>query len=309
MGSFESATSHRSLRRGRRQLPALECLEGRALLSNITPSAVISSAPSGADFNYTIALKNASSSNAGIGTFWFAWVPVKDFLPTSPISVTPPVGWTDMITHGGPTDGFAIQFVADSATYYVQPGSSLDFKFNSADSPTSIKGDSPFYPGTPVGTSFVYPQGPFSDAGHQFVVTAAAPPTNPLVTVSKVTDVQAKHHMVTQITIAFSGPVNATEAMTLSEYRLVKAGKKGSFTAKNAKPIALDSAVYDAADDTVTLTPSKAFALTMPVELVINGSPPSGLHDTLGRLIDGNHNGMPGSNAVAVLSKTGVRLQ
>jgi uncharacterized protein YjdB len=46
----------------------------------------------------------------------------------------------------------------------------LNFGFVSADTPASVNGDSVFYPGTPVGTSFVYPTGPFSDAGHEFVV-------------------------------------------------------------------------------------------------------------------------------------------
>ena len=74
----------------------------------------------------------------------------------------------------GAGDGFAIQFLANSSASYVQPGSSLNFQFTTADTPAALSGDSVFYPGTPVGTSFVYPQGPFSDAGHEFVVTAAA---------------------------------------------------------------------------------------------------------------------------------------
>ena len=122
-------------------------------------------------------LTNASSSNAGIGTFWYAWVPGEDFLATSPISVSPPAGWTDNITNMGAGDGFAIQFLANSPANDVQPGSSLNFSFTTADSPASVNGNSVFFPGTPVSTSFVYPQGPFSDAGHQFVVTPAPTPT------------------------------------------------------------------------------------------------------------------------------------
>ena len=149
----------------------LECLEGRALMATINASGVISSTAAGADFNDTITLSNASSSDSGIGTFWFAWVPGEDFLATQPISVSPPAGWTANITNMGAGDGFAIQFVANSPANDVQPGSSLNFSFTTADSPASINGNSVFFPGTPVGTAFVYPQGPFSDAGHQFVVT------------------------------------------------------------------------------------------------------------------------------------------
>jgi hypothetical protein len=39
-----------------------------------------------------------------------------------------------------------------------------------------------------------------------------------------------------------------------------------------------------------------------------NGLAPSGLQDSFGRLIDGDHNGQPGGNAVALLSRSGVKI-
>jgi hypothetical protein len=167
-----------------RRLLAVEFLEQRALLANITPSAVINSKPDGTDFDYTIKLTNSASSTSAIGTFWFAWVPGEDFLATSPISVTPPIGWSDQITHSGPSDGYAIQYTANSSSSYVPAGSSMNFMFKSADKPASVYGNSVFFPTTPVGTSFVYPQAPFSDAGHEFVavpalISLAVTPTNP----------------------------------------------------------------------------------------------------------------------------------
>src|SRR5262245_38058525 len=39
------------------------------------------------------------------------------------------------------------------------------------------------------------------------------------------------------------------------------------------------------------------------------GPPPSGLQDGSGRLIDGDHNGTPGGNAVAVLSRHGASVE
>src|SRR3954469_25608013 len=168
----------RRKRRSRaRRFTGLEALEGRALLATINASGVISSTAAGPDTNYAINLTNASSSNSGIGTFWYSWVPGEDFLSTSPVSVSPPPGWSDNITNMGPGDGFAIQFLANSPANDVRPGSSLGFSFTSADSPTSVSGNSAFFPGTPVGTSFVSPQGPFSDAGHQFVMTPAPAPS------------------------------------------------------------------------------------------------------------------------------------
>src|SRR5262245_8136357 len=202
LGGLSPAGGPRRRRSWARRFTALESLQGRALTATINASAVISSAPAGPNFNYTITLANASSSNSGIGTFWYAWVPGEDFLATSPLSVSPPPGWSDNITNMGPGDGFAIQFVAKSPANDVQPGSSLNFSFTSADSPASVNGNSVFFPGTPVGTSFVYPQGPFSDAGHQFVVTPAPSPTPapaPLVTVIGVQDVENRKHQVTEI--------------------------------------------------------------------------------------------------------------
>lgn len=123
----------------------------------------------------------------------------------------------------------------------------------------------------------------------------------PPVTVSLVQPVLNEKHIVTEIVVTFSGGVNATEAQDPSTFRLVGAGKGNSFTAKNATVIALSSAVYNGANDTVTLIPKKAFSLSKPVQLTINGTPPSGLQDSLGRFIDGNHDGEPGSSAVVVL--------
>ena len=82
----------------------------------------------------------------------------------------------------------------------------------------------------------------------------------------------------------------------------------GSFTAKNAQVIKLKTATYNPAKNTVTLTPKKPFALTRPVQLLVDGVPPSGLQDSLGRLIDGDHNGTAGGNAVALLRRGGATI-
>ena len=123
-----------------------------------------------------------------------------------------------------------------------------------------------------------------------------------------VEDVKNKKHLVTEIVVDFSGPVNAAQADNVATYRLATANGKGSFTAKNSPVVKLRSAVFNPANDTVTLIPKKAFALTKPVELTINGTAPSGLQDSSGRLIDGDDNGTAGSNAVAVIRRTGVTL-
>jgi hypothetical protein len=99
---------------------------------------------------YTITLDDTGSTP--IGTFWFGWAPGADFLDSSPSSVAAPAGWTDTITHmtgAYVNDGFAIQWVASSPSSDLEPGGSMTFSFVSSEPPSSVLGDSPFYPGTP----------------------------------------------------------------------------------------------------------------------------------------------------------------
>jgi subtilisin-like proprotein convertase family protein len=133
------------------------------------------------------------------------------------------------------------------------------------------------------------------------------PTAAPLVTVSNVQFV-TKRHKVKEILITFSGAVNGAEALNTGIYQLIMAGKHGSFTARNARSIRIGSASFAAASNTVALFPRKPFVLHKPVELVVNGAPPMGLQDGHGRLIDGDRNGQPGGNAVAVLSRGGVSM-
>ncbi len=134
------------------------------------------------------------------------------------------------------------------------------------------------------------------------VLTASAP----LVTLTDVHLVFNKRHLVTQIIVSFSGAVNVAEADSVATYRLATAGRKGSFDAKNAMIIKLRSTILAESHNSFALTPRKPFALSKTVQLRVNGLPPAGLQDSLGRLIDGNHDGQPGGNAIALLRRNGV---
>jgi hypothetical protein len=73
--------------------------------------------------------------------------------------------------------------------------------------------------------------------------------------------------------------------------------------------IKLKKAVYNTSTQIVSLTLRTPLALSRKkLQLLINGSAPSGLTDSFGRLIDGDHNGTPGGNAIAYLSKFGVTV-
>ena len=154
---------------------------------------------------------------------------------------------------------------------------------------------------------------PTSAQATTMVINPAPPPPPPpppptLVRLAGVVEKTNKKHQVTEVVVAFSGAVNAGEAQSLFTYRLATPGKKGSYTAKNAGIIKLKSASYNAASKTVTLIPKKPFALTKPVQLLIDGVPPSGLQDNSGRYIDGDHNGTAGGNAVAVITRSSVTI-
>jgi hypothetical protein len=128
----------------------------------ISASAQISGQTAGGgSYNYTLTLANANSSLSSISTFWYSWVPGADFLPSSPMSVQAPAGWAYSI-QGGPyynygyyyPDGYSIEFT--TTTKPLAPGSSLNFGFVSPDSPAALAGNSPWYSGYKVGTSYVY---------------------------------------------------------------------------------------------------------------------------------------------------------
>src|SRR5262249_26857667 len=133
-------------------------------------------------------------------------------------------------------------------------------------------------------------------------ITVTVPPAAPpLVDVTGVQAVLSKRGQVTQITVGFSGPVNASQADNPAIYRLVLPGAKGSFQARTAKTVKLRSAVYDASTNTVALALRKPLTLVKGVQLTIDGEAPSGLEDSQGRLIDGDRDGTAGSNATVVI--------
>jgi hypothetical protein len=124
------------------------------------------------DWQYNLTLNDLGTTD--IGTFWFSWVPGEDFMGVAPSDVSSPASWTDAVTHGGASDGYAIQWVAGAGDE-LTPGNSLaGFQFDSTISPAEMEEDSPFYPAMPVLTAFVYSGAPFSDAGLRVVVQPAA---------------------------------------------------------------------------------------------------------------------------------------
>jgi hypothetical protein len=167
---------------------AISGLSSPFALATPIAAATASETPSGPNFQYSLTLQNKSATPGtaatAIGTFWFAWVPGEDFMHTSPLTVNSPTGWQDIITGGGGSDGYAIQWTTTNSSFDLAAGASLSgFVFTSADAPSSVFGKSFFYPTTPTMTSVAYEGAPFSDGGNTFVVSSPEPAMGGLLSV------------------------------------------------------------------------------------------------------------------------------
>ena len=187
-------------------------------------------------------------------------------------------------TDGGPFAPFVTQTPATSAVFNGAIGHSYAFYSVATDNVGHVQQ---------------------SPANAQTSIAVVLPPP---VTMSSVQEVLNKKHQLTGLIVSFTGAVNSGEAGNLNTYRLATAGKKGSFTAKNATVIKLKSAIYSAASGRVTLTFKKPAMLTKVIQLLVHGSGPFGLKDSSGRFIDGDHNGGPGGDAIALIRKGSAKV-
>ena len=153
---------------------AWACTAVPAVAAEAASATLSSTEISPTSWQYSLTLNDTGTTD--IGTLWFAWVPGENFMSSAPTNTTSPSSWTARTTHGGSTDGYAIQWVAGSGAALTPGQSVTGFTFDSSMSPQQMAGNSPLYPNTPVLTSFVYGGGPFSDAGVQFVVQTTPVP-------------------------------------------------------------------------------------------------------------------------------------
>ncbi len=161
-------------------------------------------------YHYEILVKNTGTTN--IDTFWFAWMPGVDYMPSAPSNIGAPLYWTGTPTHAGASDGYGILWTTPYAVYGLSPGQSFNsFSFDSAMTPAQLNGT--------VGTSFVYIGGPQGDPGYSFVVTSAAG-TTPLLSVgsSHVGSFTAGQPGATyNLTVRNNGSAASTGAVTLTD--------------------------------------------------------------------------------------------
>jgi|GEM_PF-802516 len=128
-------------------------------------------------YHYTILLSNKGQTNlpAGdsINTFWYAWVPGDDYLPSAPTNIQSPAGWSASVTHGALPDGYAILWQNNTGSNTaLAPGKSTNaFSFETTNPPLSVFGNSIFDTAViPVGTSTLYSGAPFAGSSAVIVV-------------------------------------------------------------------------------------------------------------------------------------------
>ena len=127
--------------------------------AQISATAAITAAPSGANWLYTVRLTNTAataSSATNIETFWFAWdFPVYDFLPSLPTVTNHPANWTTFIEHA--IGGYSIEWYDPGTTSPITAGQTNNsFQFISPDSPATLSTTNAFSLGLPTTYSFAY---------------------------------------------------------------------------------------------------------------------------------------------------------
>ncbi len=107
------------------------------------------------------------------------------------------------------------------------------------------------------------------------------------------------HMQPTEFVLTFDSTLNPTSAQDVNNYRIVP------LTGSHAgAPIAIAKAVYDATDDTVTLTTVDRVYLYGTYQITVNGTPPSGLTNTSGQFLQGQGSGHPGTNYVQTFGES-----
>jgi hypothetical protein len=142
--------------------------------ATITATAELTGVPiAGGMTHYTGVVTNTGDTT--VGTFWFAWIPLYDFMPTAPTNIVAPPGWTFVVESGGFESGYSILWYATSAAGDIPVGGPplSGFAFDSASSVATLSGhtaDGRYV----IATSYVYIGQPETDPGYTFTASVVA---------------------------------------------------------------------------------------------------------------------------------------
>jgi virginiamycin B lyase len=107
------------------------------------------------------------------------------------------------------------------------------------------------------------------------------------------------HAEPTTLVLTFDKLLDPATAQNPGNYRI---------TATNGSRVRIASVSYDPATLTVTVSPKERLDLHRTYRFTVVGTPPTGVTDTAGNLLDGALTGHPGSNFVTTLSARYLRL-
>jgi hypothetical protein len=102
------------------------------------------------------------------------------------------------------------------------------------------------------------------------------------------------HAEPTSLVLTFNELLDPSSAQNLSNYRLV---------GPNRRPVPIASAVYNAINNTVTLSPASRLNVHWNYALTVIGTTPHGVTDVFGDLLDGAGTGQPGSDFQATITR------
>lgn len=140
-----------------------------------------------------------------------------------------------------------------------------------------------------------------------FSVQTPAPPSPIETTPPTVIDLSrfGVRRQPTSIVLAFSESMNGASATNPANYRLVTPGRDGRFNTADDVQIRLARATYNAARNAVALSPARRIPLSERLQITVNGSS-DGVRDLAGNQLDGNYDGLPGSDFVARFTRFGL---
>ncbi len=109
------------------------------------------------------------------------------------------------------------------------------------------------------------------------------------------------HGRPLQIVLSFDEPMGPSSAEMTSNY-VLRPVVRGRPVNRTRREIRVTSAVYDPADQTVTLRTAKRLVRHRVYQITVDGTAPTGLTNVSGVLLDGQGNGQPGSDFVSTFS-------
>jgi hypothetical protein len=113
---------------------------------------------------------------------------------------------------------------------------------------------------------------------------------------------QVRRGSVQRIILTFSDALDPAAAQVPTAYWLALPGRDHRFGTRDDRRIRIRTASYHGATHTVTLRPRSVLSSRMSFQVVVSGSSTSAaVRDVWGRPIDGDRDGQPGGNALALV--------